>query len=44
MADWPHVPAISAATGTEMCEAAVYLAVLLADALLAAASASVAYV
>ena len=48
MADWPHVPAVSIATGTKMCETerAPYLAVLLADAVLAAAPASlsVAYV
>jgi len=45
MADWPHVPAVSIATGTKMCETErvpYYLAVLLADALLAAAPASLA--
>ena len=44
MADWPHVPAVSTATRTKICEtdSAMYLAVLLADALLAAAPASLA--
>ena len=42
MVDWPHVPAVSIATGTKIRETdrAPYLAVLLADALLAAAPAS----
>jgi len=33
MADWPHVPAVSTAVGTKMCEtdSAPYLAVLLTD-------------
>jgi len=44
IADWLHVPAVWSATGTKICETdrAPYLAVLLADALLPAAPASVA--